>query len=102
MKTTAPCPSCSATISLTRVLRAPTPLHLSCVSCGTRLRVRGGAVMPAVLGLAVIAGLGSAALFRTDGVRSVLLPVIAGVLVVELVACLLVLNRGTLEPRSGR
>jgi uncharacterized protein (DUF983 family) len=98
MKTSAHCPSCNATISLGRVLRAPTPLHLSCGSCGAHLRVRG-AVLPMIVVAAVVVGLFASALFRMYGVRAALLPVLAAVLVVEVVACLLVLNRGKLELR---
>lgn len=98
MKTATPCPSCRQPITLGRVLRAPTPFHLSCSGCGARLRVRG-TVTPAALVIAILLGLVLADVLRTHGMRA-LVPTIVIVLVAELVAGLVVLNVGQLEPRA--
>jgi hypothetical protein len=96
VKTSTACPSCNQTITLARVLRAPTPFHLRC-GCGARLRVRGPLIAIMLL-LAVPLGVAIAEALRTYGLRA-LAPAIAVVLVAELGVSLLVLNSGKLERR---
>jgi hypothetical protein len=98
MKTSAECPSCKAKITIVRVMMASTPVHLKCGKCASKLRVRG----PVGIGVSVV-GLALAGVLvyfiLQKGGREVLVPALIGLFVYELIASILVIGWGRIEPR---
>ena len=55
MKYSTPCPACGEPVTLGRIIVAPTPWHLKCSKCKSRLVVRWQT--PIVVSVIVLAGL---------------------------------------------
>jgi hypothetical protein len=91
------CPACRSKISLIQVLRAPTPLHLKCGNCQTRLRAHP-ALEWSALGVAVVGGIAIGHIAVSSGLRAAL-PVFGGVAAFELAAAIAVAKLSNLEPR---
>ncbi|NQT73204.1 MAG: hypothetical protein HQ553_10640 [Chloroflexi bacterium] len=104
MKTTATCPACEQPISIWRIVSAPTPIHLSCSSCKTKIRPKGWTILSLITALAIGFALGfSLSRFYRDDQLSILgaIAIAVGVLiVVEFIWGLLICNRATLEAHS--
>ena len=104
MKTTATCPSCEQSISIWRIMSAPTPVHLFCPSCKAKVRPKGWTIPSLIIALAIGFALGfSLSQFYRDDQLSILgaIAIAVGVLiVVEFIWGFLICNKATLEARS--
>jgi hypothetical protein len=104
MKMATACPLCSKPISLWRVLKAPTPLHLRCPHCLRPLRAKNLTLLMVIGGLALGLLLGEKLLeqARLEGglpVRGLLLGLVI-VVGFDLLASLAIINVGKLAPRD--
>lgn len=100
MKAEIPCPACRQPISLWQIMKAPTPFHMSCSNCKSKVRVKDwtwpglgiSCMLGAFLGVAVIG------LHVTDSVHIIIGLVIAAAIMMlgELIAGLLIINKGSL------
>jgi hypothetical protein len=104
MKTSAPCPACSQSIPLWRVMTAPTPLHLRCPHCLRPLRAKNLTLLMVVGGIALGVLLGEKLLEEArieNGlpVRGLLLGVLI-VVAFDFLASLAIVNVGKLSRRD--
>jgi hypothetical protein len=104
MKTSAPCPACSKSISVLRVATAPTPLHLRCPHCLRPLRVKNLTLPIVVAGIAfgLLMGQRLVEEARVVGglpVKALLLSVVI-VIGFDLLASLAVVNFGKITRRD--
>jgi hypothetical protein len=102
--TSVPCPFCTRSISVWRVMTAPTPLHLKCPSCYRPLRARNLTLPLVVAGIAVGVILGQRLLeqARAEGglpLRGLLVSVLI-VIAFDFVASFAVVNVGKLSQRD--
>lgn len=104
MRTTTTCPACEQPVSLWRIMSAPTPVHLYCPSCKTRIRPKGwtipSIIFAVVMGLVI--GFILSHLYRDDQISAVVAISIAvgSILLLELGWCLFICNKATLIARS--
>ena len=106
MKKTTNCPACEQPVSVWRIMSAPTPLHLSCSSCKTKVRPRGWIVPTLIFALVVgiALGLSLTQLYRDDHLPLIgAIAIAVGILVIiEFGLSLLICNKAALEAHSHK